>query len=196
MTSICVFCGTNPGQSPAHLAAASELGTQLAAQGIGLIYGGGRLGLMGAVADAALAAGGHVTGVIPQALVEYEVAHQQLSALEVTDSMHSRKARMAELADAFIALPGGFGTFEEVLEILTWNQLGFISKPIVLLDIDDFYAPLFALFEGAAAEGFIRPAHIGLAQRAATVPAALAAATTRPPATELKWQQPNGLKLT
>lgn len=186
---LCVFCGTNSGSSPAFLQAATDLGTAMAVRGIGLVYGGGKLGLMGAVADAVLEAGGQVTGVIPQGLVEAEVAHRGLSALEVTDTMHTRKARMAEIATGFIALPGGFGTYEEVLEVLTWNQLGFIAKPVVLVDIDDFYAPLFELFAKAAEAGFVRPAHVALAQRARTVADAVERAIAPAPLTETKWNR-------
>jgi uncharacterized protein (TIGR00730 family) len=167
--------------------AAGELGAAIAELGAGLVYGGGRLGLMGAVADAVLAAGGHVIGVIPESLLQAEVGHTGLSQLEVAATMHARKARMAELADGFIALPGGFGTFEELLEVLTWNQLGFISKPMVILDVDGFYAPLFEMIERAVAEGFVHPRHAALAQRASTVEQALALATSAAPPTVSKW---------
>ena len=161
MHSICVFCGSNAGHDPRYRAAAEQLGGLLAARGIELVYGGGNVGLMGAVADACLAAGGTVIGVIPEALVGKEVAgrhvdHRALTRLEVVDSMHTRKARMAELADGFIALPGGFGTFEEFCEILTWGQLGFHAKPIGLLNVNGFYDPLLALFDHAVREGFLR----------------------------------------
>jgi uncharacterized protein (TIGR00730 family) len=132
--AICVFCGSRPGVNPAYRAAAESLGKTFAERGIELVYGGGNVGLMGIVADACLAAGGKVVGVIPRALLEWEVGHEGLSRLEVVDSMHSRKARMAELADGFIALPGGLGTFEELFEILTWAQLGFHNKPVALLN--------------------------------------------------------------
>ena len=138
MKSICVFCGSNAGNQPIYRSEAEKLGRLLAARGIELVYGGGNVGLMGAVADACLEAGGTVVGVIPQALMGKEVAgrpvdHRTLTRLEVVDSMHTRKARMAELAEGFIALPGGFGTFEEFCEILTWGQLGFHAKPMGLL---------------------------------------------------------------
>lgn len=184
---LCVFCGTNTGSSPAFMQAATDLGTAMAARSIGLVYGGGKLGLMGAVADAVLTGGGQVTGVIPQDLVDAEVAHRGLSALEVTDTMHTRKARMADIATGFIALPGGFGTYEEVLEVLTWNQLGFIAKPVVLVDIEDFYAPLFEMFAKAAETGFVRAAHVALAQRALTVADAVERAIAPAPITENKW---------
>ncbi|MEZ5611717.1 MAG: TIGR00730 family Rossman fold protein [Rhodocyclaceae bacterium] len=154
---ICVFCGSRFGVRPAYREAAEGLGRLLAARGIELVYGGGNVGLMGAVADACLAAGGAVTGVIPQALMEWEVGHTGLSRLEVVDSMHTRKARMAELSDGFIALPGGLGTFEELFEMLTWAQLGFHGKPVALLDVEDYYAPLAAMVARGVSEGFMRP---------------------------------------
>ena len=184
---LCVYCGTNAGTSPAYLAAATELGSTMTARGIGLVYGGGRLGLMGAVADAVIGGGGHVTGVIPQSLVRAELAHPGLSELEVAETMHARKARMAELADGFIALPGGFGTFEEVLEVLTWNQLGFIRKPVVLFDVGGFYGPLVAMFAAAVDAGFVRPEHARLAQRASSADEALSLATAPAPDTPHKW---------
>lgn len=160
MQRICVFCGSKPGLRPEYLAAAQGLGQLLAERGLELVYGGGNIGLMGAIADACLAAGGPVTGVIPRSLVGREVSgraveHIGLTRLEVVDSMHTRKARMAELADGFIALPGGYGTFEELFEILTWAQLGFHGKPVGLLNVAGYYAPLLALRERAAGEGFI-----------------------------------------
>jgi len=185
--NLCVYCGTNVGRSPSYLRAATDLGTAMAERGIGLIYGGGRLGLMGAVADAVLAAGGSAAGIIPESLVRAELAHRGLTSLEVSDSMHTRKARMAELADGFIALPGGFGTFEELLEVLTWNQLGFIRKPVVLFDVEGFYAPLTEMFAAAVAAGFIRPDHAALAQRGTTVDEVLALATAPAPITAHKW---------
>ena len=161
MKRICVFCGANAGHDPRYRAEAEKLGRLLAAQHIELVYGGGNVGLMGAVADACMAAGGTVIGVIPEALMGKEVAgrhvdHRTLTRLEVVDSMHTRKARMAELADGFIALPGGFGTFEEFCEILTWGQLGFHVKPMGLLNVNGFYNPLLAMFDHAVSEGFLR----------------------------------------
>jgi uncharacterized protein (TIGR00730 family) len=133
----------------------------VAARGIGLVYGGASVGLMGAVADAAKASGAEVVGVIPEALVSKEIAHQGLARLVVTRTMHERKARMAELADAFIALPGGFGTFEELFEIVTWAQLGMHEKPIALLDVEDYFAPLVAMVDHAVREGFVPPEQRG-----------------------------------
>jgi uncharacterized protein (TIGR00730 family) len=185
--NLAVYCGTNVGASPAYLRAATDLGTAMAARDIGLVYGGGRLGLMGAVADAVMAGGGHVIGVIPQGLVRAELAHAGLSSLEIADTMHTRKARMAELSDGFVALAGGFGTFEELLEVLTWNQLGFIAKPVVLFDVDGFYGPLIEMFASAVTAGFVRADHAALAQRASTVDEVLALATGPAPTTPHKW---------
>ena len=184
---LCVYCGTNAGSSTAYMHMASDLGAAMARRNIGLVYGGGRLGLMGAVADAVMGAGGHVTGVIPESLVRKELSHTGLTELEVAESMHVRKARMAELSDGFVALPGGFGTLEEVLEVLTWNQLGFIRKPVVILDVNDFYAPLFEMFDRVVSQEFMRPAHATLAQRATNVDQALALATAPAPVTVSKW---------
>jgi uncharacterized protein (TIGR00730 family) len=162
MKRICVFCGSNAGTNPCYQAEAERLGRLLAARGIELVYGAGNIGLMGAVADACLEAGGTVIGIIPEALMGKEVAgravdHRALTRIEVVDSMHTRKARMAELADGFIALPGGFGTFEEFCEVLTWGQLGFHVKPMGLLNVLGFYDPLLALFDHAVGEAFLRP---------------------------------------
>lgn len=168
MQRLCVFCGSNAGHDPAYREAAEALGRLLAARGIGLVYGGGNIGLMGAVADACLAAGGEATGVIPEALMGKEVDgravdHRALTRMEVVDSMHTRKARMAELADGFVALPGGFGTFEEFCEILTWGQLGFHAKPMGLLNVNGFYDPLLAMFDRAVSDGFLRPENRAMA---------------------------------
>lgn len=151
-----VFCGSSLGARPEYEAAARELGRLLAARGLGLVYGGARVGLMGAVADAALAAGGDVVGVMPRALVAREIAHTGLRDLRVVESMHERKALMAELSDAFVALPGGLGTLEELFEVWTWAQLGLHRKPVALLDVADFYRPLVAFLDAAVGEGFVR----------------------------------------
>ena len=168
MQRLCVFCGSNAGHAGLYREAAEALGHMLAVRGIELVYGAGNIGLMGAVADACLDAGGTVIGVIPEALMGKEVAgrhvdHRALTRLEVVDSMHTRKARMAELADGFIALPGGFGTFEEFCEILTWGQLGFHQKPMGLLNVNGFYDPLLAMFDRAVADGFLRPQNRAMA---------------------------------
>jgi uncharacterized protein (TIGR00730 family) len=159
MLRVGVYCGSSPGDRPDYADLARDLGRTLAARGLGLVYGGGHVGLMGTLADAVLAAGGEVTGIIPQRLVDAEVAHHGLTSLEIVGSMHERKARMAELADAFIALPGGFGTLDELFEILTWAQLGLHGKPCGLIDFDGYYAPLVAWADSAVRAGFVRPAH-------------------------------------
>jgi uncharacterized protein (TIGR00730 family) len=156
---VCVFCGSRPGATPAFAAQARRLAAVVAAQGLGLVYGGASVGLMGELADAALAAGAEVTGVIPQSLVDMEVAHSALSDLRIVVSMHERKAVMADLADAFIALPGGMGTLDELAEILTWAQLGLHAKPIGLLDVDSYFAPLLEFLDGAVRARFLQPAH-------------------------------------
>jgi uncharacterized protein (TIGR00730 family) len=159
LTRVCVFCGSRAGQRDEFRAAARDLAGVLAARDIGLVYGGGAVGLMGVLADAMLAAGGTVIGVIPEALATREVAHAGLSELHVVESMHARKALMAERSDAFIALPGGFGTFEEFCEVVTWTQLGLHRKRCGLLNVGGFYDPLLALFDRAVADGFISPAN-------------------------------------
>lgn len=154
---MCVFCGSSSGAGPRYAEAAEALAREMTRRGIGLVFGGGNVGLMGVIADAVLAAGGHAIGVIPHALVARELAHRRLPDLRVVNSMHERKAMMAGLADAFIAMPGGFGTFEEFCEVVTWTQLGVHRKPCGLLNVGGFYDPLIALFDRAAAEGFIKP---------------------------------------
>jgi hypothetical protein len=156
---ICVFCGSSPGARPCYAEAAKSLARYLAANKITLVYGGGNVGLMGMLADATLEAGGEIIGVIPQALLDREVSHSRIPDLRVVGSMHERKAMMAELSDAFIAMPGGFGTFEEFCEVLTWTQLGLHRKPCGLLNVEGYYGPLLALFDHAVAEQFLKPAH-------------------------------------
>ena len=156
---VCVFCGSNGGARPEYLEAAVKLGQNLTARSIGLVYGGAGVGLMGAVADAVLNAGGEVIGVMPRSLVEREVAHRKLRDLRVVGSMHERKALMAELADAFIALPGGLGTLEEFFEVWTWAQLGEHSKPLGMLNVAGYYDPLLVFFDHLVNERFIRPEH-------------------------------------
>ena len=153
--SICVYCGSNAGSRPVYAERAMALGTRLAQQGLALVYGGGNVGLMGIVADAVLAAGGEVIGVIPEQLVGWEVAHRGVTRLEVVANMHERKARMFDLSDAFVALPGGFGTLDEMFEMLTWRQLGIGDKPCAFLDVDGFYEPLIAMMDRMVAEGFL-----------------------------------------
>jgi uncharacterized protein (TIGR00730 family) len=159
MRRLCIFCGSSEGRDPAYLQAARALGETLAVNGIGLVYGGASVGLMGALADAALSAGGDVTGVMPRALVEKEIAHNGLSDLRVVGSMHERKALMAELSDGFVALPGGIGTFEELFEMWTWAQLGHHRKPCALLNVRGFYDGLIAFLDQVAERWFIRGAH-------------------------------------
>jgi uncharacterized protein (TIGR00730 family) len=187
VASICVFCGSNSGIDPAHRAAAVALGSTIARGGHELIYGGGHVGLMGVVADSVIGGGGAVTGVMTEQLVAAEVAHDGLTRLEVTADMHSRKARMSELADGVVVLPGGFGTFDEAFEILTWNQLGLICMPIVFLDVAGFYVPLFEFIEGAVAAGFVKPAHGALAQRASDPDDAVRLACSPAPNFSPKW---------
>ena len=167
MKRVCVFCGSNPGINPAYAAAARELGAALAERGIGLVYGGGKVGLMGAMADSALAAGGEVIGVIPEALFAKEVGHTGLTDLRVVPSMHDRKGMMGDLAHAFITLPGGVGTMEEFFGVLTWAQLGLHRKPCGLLNVDGYYDRLLGLFDSFISERFARPEHrdIVLAER-------------------------------
>jgi uncharacterized protein (TIGR00730 family) len=162
MRSGCVFSGSSPGARPSYAEAAEALGREVAARGLRLVYGGASVGLMGVVADAALAAGGEVVGVIPQHLVDREVAHTGLTDLRVTGSMHERKALMADLADGFVALPGGLGTLEELAEILTWSQLGLQSKPCGLLDVEGFFDPLLAFLDHTVTERFVSAEHRAL----------------------------------
>ena len=155
LRSVCVYCGSNVGLRQAYAERAAQLGERLAREGLGLVYGGGNVGLMGIVADAVLAAGGEVVGVIPEQLVGWEVAHRGVTRLEVVGTMHERKARMFDLSDAFVALPGGFGTLDEMFEMLTWRQLGLGNKPCAFLDVDDFYDPLLAMMDRMVAERFL-----------------------------------------
>lgn len=157
MKSLCVFCGSNHGAAPAFAAAARELGAALAARRIELVYGGSHVGLMGVVADAVLGNGGRVTGVLPRFMADRELAHTGLTKLHLVDTMHERKRLMAELAEGFVALPGGFGTFEEIFEAITWSQLHLHKFPCALLNVDGYYDSLVEFLRGAAAKGFVRP---------------------------------------
>ena len=159
MKRVCVFCGSSPGARASYRDAAVRLGAAIARRGLGIVYGGAHVGLMGVVADAALAARGEVVGVLPRALEARELAHRGLSELHVVESMHERKALMAELSDCFIALPGGVGTLEETFEAWTWTQLGLHAKPCALLDVDGYYAPLQTFLDGAVTERFVRSEH-------------------------------------
>ena len=161
--SLCVFCGSNTGTNPRFAAVARELGALMAKEGIALVFGGGSVGLMGVVADAVLAGGGKAIGVIPRALWDREIGHRNLSELHVVESMHERKAMMASLADAFVALPGGLGTLEEIFEVWTWAQLGIHAKPVAFLDAEGFYGPLLEFLDSAVDAGFVRPKYRGIA---------------------------------
>ena len=162
MKRICVYCGSSPGREPAYLAAAKALGNTLVERGLGLVYGGAQIGIMGRIADTVLAKGGEVIGVIPKALADREIFHTGLSKLEIVSSMHERKALMADHSDGFIALPGGLGTLEEIFEVLTWAQLGFHKKPCGLLNIQGYYDHLAAFLNHSVSQGFVNEASRGM----------------------------------
>ena len=186
---VCVFCGSSTGREPGHRRLAEALARALAERGIGIVYGGARVGLMGALADAALVAGGEVIGVIPRALIEREIGHTGLTELRIVESMHERKALMAELADGFVALPGGVGTLEELFEVWTWAQLGLHRKPCGLLDVDGFFAPLVDFLDRLVEAGFIHPTYRAMLAVASTPEELLARfAAYEPPAD--KWEAP------
>jgi uncharacterized protein (TIGR00730 family) len=188
---VCVFCGSNPGARPEYAEAARLLAREIAARQLGLVYGGGSVGLMGVLADAVLAAGGEVIGVIPRPLATRELAHPNLTEMRLVDTMHERKATMASLADGFIALPGGLGTFEETLEMLTWAQLGIHLKPIGLLDVLGYYENLRRFLVHAEREGFVQSEHAALLLVAATAADLLEAMKAwRPPALRRAWLLP------
>ncbi|NHO41289.1 TIGR00730 family Rossman fold protein [Acetobacter fabarum] len=187
MRRICVFCGSSVGRGPAYLHAAEQLGLLMARRGIGLVYGGASVGLMGAVANAVLAGGGQVTGVIPQALVAREVAHNGLEDLRIVGSMHERKALMADMSDAFIALPGGIGTLEELFEVWTWTQLGNHAKPCGVLNVNGFYSTLGTFLDHVVAEGFLKPAHRAILQVGQTPEDLLDRLAQWHPPQETKW---------
>jgi uncharacterized protein (TIGR00730 family) len=187
MKRICVFCGSSEGSGPEYRAAAEEMGRELVRRNIGLVYGGGNVGLMGRIADAVLRAGGEVQGVIPENLMAREVGHKGLTKLHVVRSMHERKALMADLSDAFIAMPGGFGTLEEFCEVVTWTQLGQHAKPCGILNVLDFYTPLLAMFDHAVEEQFLKPENRALVlARESPVDLLQALEEWRPPHIE-KW---------
>ncbi len=188
--TLCVFCGSSSPPDLRYRDAARALGTLVADQGIDMVYGGGRVGLMGEIADAALAAGGRVVGVIPVGLFSLEVAHRELTALHEVASMHERKQLMYDLSDGFIALPGGLGTLEELAEVTTWSQLGLHAKPVVLLDVDDFWDPLVALLDRMVSVGLLKAANRQLIQRALTPQDALAALASAKPPRVRKWITP------
>ena len=192
MKRICVFAGSSPGARPEYIATARELAGELVRRGLGIVYGGGSVGLMGVLADAALASGGEVIGVIPRPLGSRELAHTGLTKLHVVGSMHERKALMASLVDGFIALPGGLGTLEETLEILTWSQLGIHRKPVGLLNVVGYFGDLLRLLNHAAQEGFVRREYLALLLSApAPVPLLDEFACWQPPAIPTAWLDPS-----
>jgi hypothetical protein len=190
MRSLCVFCGSATGARPAYAASAHALVAALARRGTGLVYGGGSVGIMGVLADAALAAGVRVEGVIPRHLDEREIGHHGLTRLHVVDGMHSRKALMAELSGGFLALPGGIGTLEELFEVYTWGQLGLHPKPVALLDVDGYYTPLVTFLDHATAEGFLRPEHRAFLLVGSDPETLLDAMEAWVPPTVPKWLEP------
>ena len=187
VVALCVFCGSSSGSDPRHVETARSLGGSLATDGHTLVYGGGHVGLMGAVADAALAAGGDVIGVMTEQLVAAEVAHTGLTRLEVVTSMHERKARMAELSDGVIVLPGGFGTLDEAFEIITWNQLGLVAVPVVFLDVAGYFGAIFEFIDHSVAAGFVSDGHARSVQRADSVAETLRLVTSAPAPFAPKW---------
>lgn len=184
---VCVFCGSSSGNRDDYRTATTTLATELIRRGIGVVYGGACVGLMGLLADEVLAHGGEVIGVIPSAMVDREIAHRGLTDLRIVDSMHERKATMAGLADAFIALPGGFGTFEEFCEAVTWTQLGLHQKRCGLLNVAGFYDPLLALFDRAVADGFLKPENRAIVAAEAEPSALLDRLSLAPERAEPKW---------
>lgn len=170
--AVCVYCGSAPGAKPVYAEAAKAFGRALVEADMSLVYGGGRVGLMGLIADEVLACGGRAVGVIPELLLSKEVGHTDLTELHVVPDMHERKKKMADLSDAFVAMPGGVGTFEELFEVYTWAQLGYHQKPVALLDVDGYYDPLIAMLKHTVEEGFMRAAYLDMLQVAAD-PAAM-----------------------
>lgn len=185
--TICVFCASHSGADPRYAESARAFGDLLARSGRRIVYGGGNTGLMGALAESALAAGGEIVGVMPKHLVDREVAHRGLTRLDVVDSMHQRKARLADMADAFVALPGGLGTLEEFVEIWTWGQLGLHRKPYGLLNVAGYYTPLLGFLDHAVVHGFVRPEHRAMVQVAADPAELIAAMEAAPPPAQPKW---------
>jgi uncharacterized protein (TIGR00730 family) len=188
---ICIFCGSQAGHDPDYAKAAGDLGRLLAGRDITVVYGGGHVGMMGVLAEAALRAGGEVIGVIPEGLKRRELAYANLTQLIVTRTMHERKQQMADLADAFLALPGGFGTFEEFCEIVTWAQLGVHRKPCALLNVKGYYDPMLAMFDRGVQEGFIRPVHRSLVLAGDDAHALLAAMQAWEPPVLEQWLSPD-----
>jgi uncharacterized protein (TIGR00730 family) len=187
LKSLCVYCGSSPGASTVYAEAARMLAKEMVDNGISLVYGGGSVGLMGAIADEVMRLGGNATGVIPQALMDKEVDHRGLTSLHVVKDMHERKAMMAELSDGFVAMPGGIGTLEELFEVLTWAQLGFHDKPIGLLNVDGFYDGLIQFIEHIVTQRFLKAEHASLMMHASDAPTLLARLTSFEPAQHSKW---------
>jgi uncharacterized protein (TIGR00730 family) len=187
LSSICVFCGSNGGADPAYLEAAEAVGRGLAERGVRIVYGGARVGMMGALAESARHAGGDIVGVMPRAIFDREIGHTGLDDLRVVGSMHERKALMAELSDAFIALPGGIGTLEELFEVYTWAQLGIHAKPLGLMDVAGYYRPLVAFLDHSVQEGFLRSSTRSLLAVGDDLDDLLAALAAWRPPTEHKW---------
>jgi uncharacterized protein (TIGR00730 family) len=187
LSSICVYAGSSPGARPAYAQAARALGETIAGRGLGLVYGGGDVGLMKIVADAAMAAGGAVTGIIPRTLLEREIGHGALTELLVVETMHERKLAMAERSDAFVALPGGIGTVEELIEVLTWTQLGVHDKPCAVLDVEGYWQPLLAMLDHAVAERFLPEKHREMLLSDTAPEALLDALEAWQPQTVPKW---------
>jgi uncharacterized protein (TIGR00730 family) len=187
---LCVFCGSSTGHNPAYRRLADQLGRTLAQRGVGLVFGGGRVGLMGAVADGALAGGGEVIGVMPQALIDREIGHRGLTELRIVGSMHERKALMAELSDGFVALPGGIGTLEELFEMWTWAQLGLHAKPCGLLDSDGFFGPLVGFLDQLVASGFVQPQYRAILHTAGSPEDLLAAFAAYQAPVVARWVGP------
>lgn len=190
MNGLCVFCGSSAGETSRYLDAATGMGRLLAEREVRLVYGGSRMGLMGRLADAALEAGGTVVGIIPRALVHREVAHEELTELRVVESMHERKALMAELADGFVALPGGLGTLEGFFEVLTWSQLGLHRKPCGLLDVDGYFRPLVRFLDRAVEQGFLAESHRRMIQVHAEAAGLLEGLESYEPPTVPRWLEP------
>ncbi len=184
---ICVFCGSSFGTDPVYRQAAEAVGAAIAAGGHSMVYGGGNVGLMGAAADAALGAGAPVIGVMTEQLMELEKAHHGVTELDIQPTMHARKARMVDLSDGVVVLPGGFGTLDETFEVLTWNQLGLIECGVVFLDVDGFFQSLFEFVDRAVGSGFVSPAHGAMAQRATDPAIAVELACQPPPGYSPKW---------
>jgi uncharacterized protein (TIGR00730 family) len=185
--SVCVFCGSNTGTHPSYRSAAGAMGRTLVRRGKGLVYGGGRVGLMGIIADAVLEAGGEVHGIIPESLAAKEIVHEGLTRLEIVPNMHARKARMAAVSDAFVAMPGGYGTLEELFEVVTWAQLGLHDKPVALLNVGGYFDGLLGCIDSAVAEGFIRPEHRRLLMSGSEPDALLDAIDRFEPIPQEKW---------